>query len=288
MNKMAVSMLRLSVISAQEQVPADEFQSVLLRMIRSVILTESTFKTIMNQIQKLKKFNHRLACQTLEDFLSGRLSEARNQVWTEKAVITYVWIEASHDQSLEQLDRLGELLDEVLQSAGQAFGPEATHAAQTLMWKRIDSGNVSTNGEVAAHWCRLASHALFGKAGELNRSKVARKMILLSLANGDFAAAREAYFQMPASGKAAPITLYLLYKVALRTGDAEMASECLDGVLKSSSKDATFLYACVLEAQAFGDKQQAVVALQKVLGKYNYGAPKEIYLPALLRSVSRA
>jgi hypothetical protein len=43
------------------------------------------------------------------------------------------------------------------------------------------------------------------------------------------------------------------------------------------------LYACVLEAQQTGDKREAVAALQKVLEKYDYKAPKGIHLPALLR-----
>jgi hypothetical protein len=61
------------------------------------------------------------------------------------------------------------------------------------------------------------------------------------------------------------------------------AVECLDLVCQQSTKDATLLYACVLDAQQCGDKRQAVVALQKVLEKYDYGAPTGVNLPALLR-----
>ena len=61
------------------------------------------------------------------------------------------------------------------------------------------------------------------------------------------------------------------------------AAECLDLVCRQSSKDATLLYACVLEAQSAGDKRQAIIALEKVLEKYNYSAPAGIHLPALLR-----
>jgi hypothetical protein len=61
------------------------------------------------------------------------------------------------------------------------------------------------------------------------------------------------------------------------------AEECLDVVCRQSSKDATLLYACVLEAQNAGCKQQAIVAHQKVLQKYDYSAPAGVHLPALLR-----
>lgn len=61
------------------------------------------------------------------------------------------------------------------------------------------------------------------------------------------------------------------------------AEECLVAVSDASSKDATLLYACVLEAQTNGDKGQAAAAMKRVLEKYKYGAPSGVYLPALLR-----
>jgi hypothetical protein len=61
------------------------------------------------------------------------------------------------------------------------------------------------------------------------------------------------------------------------------ATECMDYVCRSSAKDATLLYACVMEAQSAGDKRQAIGALERVLDKYDYSAPAGINLPALLR-----
>lgn len=285
-NKMAVSLLRLRLLSVQDPVPAEDFQNVLLRMIRSVILTDSTFKTVMNQVQKLKTFSPGLACQTLDTFLSLRLYESKSQDYIEKTVVTRIWISTTRQDS-DQLLRLQELLDEVSDSTDQPFRSDATHAAQTLIWKRIEPATQGVVAEAVTSWCRLACHPLFGRTGELNKSKLSRKLITLSLANGDLAGARQAYFQMPESGRNVAITNYLMYKVALRSGDTPMASNCLEGVLKSSTKDATYLYACVLEAQGSGDRQQTVLALQKVLEKYNYGAPSGINLAALLRCTIR-
>lgn len=62
-----------------------------------------------------------------------------------------------------------------------------------------------------------------------------------------------------------------------------VATDCLDHVCRSSAKDATLLYACVMEAQSAGDKRQAIGALERVLDKYDYNAPAGIHLPALLR-----
>lgn len=74
---------------------------------------------------------------------------------------------------------------------------------------------------------------------------------------------------------------------ALTSGDSGelilVAADCLDVVCRNSSKDATLLYACVMEAQSVGDKRQAINALERVLDKYDYTAPAGVHLPALLR-----
>ena len=248
---------------------------------------------MLHQIHQLKKANeidkkpdgHSIshACKALESFLP-RLYDLGSQSWIEKAVVTRIWLGVITTPTLASAQKLEELFQETYSSTGIPFSTEATHAAQSLIWKLIDTPITAHPEAPPAVWCRLAGHALFQKAGDLNKSKLRRKMILDALANGDTDTAREAYFAMPESGKAAPITKYIMYKVALRSGDAELASDSLDGVLKATSTDPTFLYACTLEAQQAGDTKQAIVTLQKVLECYDQDAPKGIYLPALLRA----
>jgi hypothetical protein len=62
-------------------------------------------------------------------------------------------------------------------------------------------------------------------------------------------------------------------------------AECLDLVCRQSSKDATLLYACVLEAKGSGNRREAIMALNKILEKYDHAAPADVHLPTLLRSV---
>lgn len=92
---------------------------------------------------------------------------------------------------------------------------------------------------------------------------------------------------MPESQRDSAQTRHLMYRAALQSGDSELATECLDIVCSSSGKDATLLYACVLEAQQASDKRQVLFALQKVLERYDYNAPKGVHLPALLRCAAR-
>lgn len=125
-------------------------------------------------------------------------------------------------------------------------------------------------------------------------------MILCALARHDYVAARECLSNMSDTGRDDRITRYLMYKVGLHSGDAEFsgysqditddklidtAAECLDLVCRQSSKDATLLYACALEAKGSGNRREAIAALEKVLDKYDHAVPADVHLPTLLRSV---
>lgn len=294
--KMSTCMLQLNLIHAQSPVDGERFLDVLLRIIQSVHMIESNFDTVMYQIHKLKKLNATkdidnsvslsLACQAL-DCLLPRLFQPGCQGWLEKATVTRIWFVVTGLPVAEDAAKLKELFEESYSTTGQPFSPEATHAAQSLIWKQIDINPVSQSNGGAEVWCRLACHKLFQKAGDLNKAKIGRKMMLNGLARGDGTIAREAYFEMPETGKTTAITKYILYKVALRIEDADLAAEALDGVLKTSSKDAKFLYACALEAQQHGNKRQAIAVLQKVLEHCKYSPPEGTYLPALLRSIAK-
>lgn len=78
-----------------------------------------------------------------------------------------------------------------------------------------------------------------------------------------------------------------MYKIAIRAGEAQLASKCLEVVHNASSEDSNLLYACVLDAQQVGDKDLALAALQLVLEKCQHNAPSTIHLPALLRCIIR-
>lgn len=285
-NKMAVSMLKLELLSMRNPVPADEYQRVVVAMVNSVVLTYSNFKTIMHHIQKLKGWDATLASRTLDSFLRNRLYAENSTVYLEKTLVTRVWISTSQATSLEEVQSLAATVNEIHDATRRTLNADATHAAQTLIWKSIDAATASGNFDVAKAWCRLTQHSLFDNAGEINKSKLARKMISLALSQNDTATAREAFFQMPESGRDAISTRYLMYRVGLSSQDEELTMSSLDKIVHKTDENATYLYACVLEAQKSGDRRHTVVVLQKVLEKFNYASPPGVYLPALLRTTA--
>lgn len=92
---------------------------------------------------------------------------------------------------------------------------------------------------------------------------------------------------IPESSREDQNTQFLIFKLALRADDTELAVNALDKVYNSASKDATLLYACILDAQQIGNKELAIKALQMVLEKYEYATPEGVHMPALLRCTIR-
>lgn len=114
-----------------------------------------------------------------------------------------------------------------------------------------------------------------------------RKLLLCALARQDVAVARDVFSAMNEAAQNEPLTRYLMFKVALRGNDTELAAETLNKVYEASGKDATLLYACAMDAQQVGNKEQAIAALQLVLEKHEYNVPNGVHLPALLRCTIR-
>ncbi|TIA36469.1 hypothetical protein D6C79_08293 [Aureobasidium pullulans] len=308
--KTEVYLLKLDAIYAQEPFQADEFHGALTRIIRTAILSEGTFRSIMYQIQKLNTYHPAkerslnranivnsnpgphsyLACQSLDLLLSRLLPElpaALNMV--EKIVVTRIWISSLSLQVHDHPSRLEALFEDIANANGTKLGLEATHASQSLIWKAVTSLQQVKNELEAARWCALANHAIFASSGEMNKSKLLRKMMTVAIAKGDAAYAREAYYQMSEVGKASVMTRYLMFKIALQEGDAQLAEESLEGVLKASSKETEkYLFACALEAQQIGDKRQFLATMNKVLEYHERNPSSDVRLPVLLRCIAGA
>lgn len=80
-----------------------------------------------------------------------------------------------------------------------------------------------------------------------------------------------------------PITQYLMYRVTIRSGDVELASECLESVAAASDTGMELLYACVAESQRVGHKVLAIKAMEKLIEVHKYTQPDQVHLPALFR-----
>lgn len=286
-DKLAVLILKLDLFENEPGTDLQDYCNILLRIIRMIHISEATFKTVLYYIHKLRSQTPTLTHIALQEFLQKRLIGAEKPEWLEKVLVTIVWNITTSTSIAAEAALLKQTLDSLSGRSSRSIGASATHAAQILLWKRIEASYNHDAYADAITWCHLALHKSFDKSGELNLGKIQRKLLLCSLATSDFAMARSIYSEMSTSAQTAQETQYLMYKIGLRSGDADLARECLENIYQQSAKDATLLYACVLEAQRTGQRAQAVSAMQLVLEKYNYGSPPAVNLPALLRCTAR-
>lgn len=92
---------------------------------------------------------------------------------------------------------------------------------------------------------------------------------------------------MDEAARSQPMTIYLAYKLAIRHGDHDMASQCIEKLSAVSPKEPKFLYACCLEAQQSGSKACALQALKTLANEHGLRKKGEIHFPALLRVIIR-
>lgn len=284
-DKMVVHLLKLDVISADQELEVEQYYNVVVRMIRSIVLTDTNFKTIMHHAHIIKGKSPELACKALDKLLHDKLFQHENPQWIEKVAVTQIWILATSGDN-QPPESLTDLLNVVLQNS-RPFDAPATHASQTILWKKIETLYSEAKYAESEAWCEIALHPLFTKAGESNKAKISRKVILCALSRQEHNTARKVFFEMPEKERNNPMTRFLMYKSAIRDQQPEFAAECLEAISKQPGSDCTLLYACVVEAQELRDQKSAIAALQKALEKYDYGAPVAIHLPALLRSTIR-
>lgn len=106
---------------------------------------------------------------------------------------------------------------------------------------------------------------------------------MCALAKKEISNAREVFFSMTEAARDEPLSRFLMYKIAIRSGDDDMAVECLHKISSATVNDPSLLYACCLDSQKLGNKSQLLVTLQLVLDEFRYETPSKCHLPSLLR-----
>ena len=97
-----------------------------------------------------------------------------NVLWIEKAVVIRVWLSTREPSLDDALQQLQQIFGAVVQDGGFSLSAPATHAAQTLIWKKIEETSTQEQYNMAEAWCRLCLHPVFCKAGAQNKVKITR------------------------------------------------------------------------------------------------------------------
>ena len=119
------------------------------------------------------------ACKALDDLTKLRLIREDNELWIEKAIITRIWISTNNIHAENVIEQLQQMFDMVVQDSNSSLSAPATHAAQTLLWKKVEETSAQEQHDAAEAWCRLCLHPLLEKAGAQNKVKIMRCVVVL-------------------------------------------------------------------------------------------------------------
>ncbi|OTA65448.1 SPO22-domain-containing protein [Hypoxylon sp. EC38] len=279
-DKLVVLLLRLELLlsSPAEVFDSNAYASVLRRMISSLDISDSSFNLMIHHIRKLDDKSPSLGPSVLDEFIVSRVLPTQHDPWVERAVVLRTQMATTNRETLETIQALSTIFDRVDANMEQALPAAAVLAVQILVWKRVDASFSQGELDITEKWCHVALHPALRHSGPANAAKIARNRL-------DNAA--EVFRSMSESARREPMTLYLAYKLALRSKDRGMASDCLRHISEASSDDPQYLYACCVDAQEAEDKLCAIEALRQLIQKCECSCPEAVNLPALLRIVIR-
>lgn len=275
-----ILLLSLEILdrSPGEAFDSEAYANILRRMLRNFQSKESMFKLLMHHIRKLHTKAPTLGCSVLDEFLAS-LAKGGQSTWIDIVFVTRIHMAISHRDHTGSIDDVEKALSRLEQPISSAAG----FSAHTLIWKKMESNYNQGQYDLAERWCRLGLCPAFINSGPLNIGKLQRRLLLCAIARNDLDAARSIYYSMSEGTQRDPNTQYLMYKVAVRSGDRIVAAECLEAIAQASQKQLVFLYACIADGQRAGDKLVAVDALKKLADVYDFERPGQVHLPALLR-----
>ncbi|KAI5800044.1 meiosis protein SPO22/ZIP4 like-domain-containing protein [Geopyxis carbonaria] len=286
-----VQLLRLDLVAAESPDDTTGYCEVIMRMITVTQLSEITFKSILGRINVLvAKKASILGCKCLDTLISKRLLQLEKDDWLEQAFVTRLWITIQDSHACQEesiVESLKTLLDLIVKQLSNTLSAKATHAAQVLLWKVSEVFFTQKNWRLSYSWCKLALHMVFDKSGELNDAKIARRIIICAIEMKEYGIAAETFNDMKTSSREAPLSRFLMFKVALRNLDDDLALACLLSICENPASDRFIIYACALDAQYVGNQKLALKSLETILEQVELYSVEICHIPCLFRSTIR-
>ncbi|EWG50418.1 hypothetical protein FVEG_16625 [Fusarium verticillioides 7600] len=281
---------RLEILqrSPSEVFNADACASILRRMIRSLDLSDAGLGFLLHGISELRMRGPRLAIGLVDELLLRKLMPSRNMGWIGKAIVRRVWMGTMEADASASVADLTQTLNQLVQEAGQC-DVEASTAALSLIWKKLDTSYSKKQYKESQLWCQVALHSIFANSGEVCQGKFSRRLVLCATSCSDAEAALSAFHSMPRSIQDEPLTRYLMFRVSLLNWDHDLGRQCVEflGKFAEKSQCRDILYACIRDAQLVGDKLMTLEALKAVAETFDDEGSLTINLPSILRCTIR-
>ncbi|KAI1623059.1 hypothetical protein EDD37DRAFT_455181 [Exophiala viscosa] len=251
----------------------------------------------MHYIHHLRSLSVGHAMKALEMYITTRLATDDENLWTENAVITLIWMMATPLQMTFVVPPdFQDTLDRILQTWKSVLSPAAAHAALVVSWvhfARVRLLRLQFIWKAVEHtidedqWCQFALHEMFKNAGDGNIGKVERTLIQFHLDQSNVDAAHDVWEKMSPARKRHDLSRYLQYCIALRRGDDTAVWSALTSLATVHDDRNKLLFVAVSKAMKYGTNAQTAQLLHRILEKYKDRLPAEVDAFALSRCTAR-
>jgi hypothetical protein len=135
-DKIVVLLLRLEIIvkAPDEVFDSDAYADVLRRLVRSIVLTESTFSLIIKHVRMLNERKPDLATQILDEFLITQVIPSQRERWTEMVALLKISLSRERVHSIGDIDGLRSTFDRI---ASGMEKPLSATAVRTILMVRM-------------------------------------------------------------------------------------------------------------------------------------------------------
>ncbi|KAL3469881.1 meiosis protein SPO22/ZIP4 like-domain-containing protein [Aspergillus californicus] len=222
------------------------------------------------------------ACVQFLDKLKVSETSAKEQ-WIERIFISIIWTLTKSGASEDHCPSLAEAATNRLAGCGLGkLSEDATNASLILIWKYIDTMLAKGFISVAERWCRFVlQQTVFDKSPD-TKAKFFRKLILCVLDKYTPSAARAVFDGIPEDYKTYPLTLYLMYRLALVAEDAPLATIYLQSLCNLEA-NATYLWSLVADAVQLGKTDITIQSLEGLVAVSNDNVFERLQISQLLR-----
>ncbi|KAL4918229.1 meiosis protein SPO22/ZIP4 like-domain-containing protein [Aspergillus aurantiobrunneus] len=290
-NSFPVLVFSLEVLNKKNAINEEYFET-LKSSIKEMDDGENSVKIVYHYITKIGDLSLGLfveACGQLITKLTA-LNLSTKVQWAEKIFVSIIWALTNTNSSQDHCPRLAEEAAQVLTDLGLGKPSEvATQASLILIWKYIDTMLSKGSISIAEQWCRfLLKQPIFQKSPNIE-AKSFRKLILCVLEKYTPSKARQIFDEIPEDCKTCPLTLYLMYRLAILAEDTSLTKRNLATVyiqsLCEQGTDATYIWPCIADALQLARTDTAIQSLKDIMAVSDDEDFGKLQIPQLLQYV---
>ncbi|KAL4867720.1 hypothetical protein BDV12DRAFT_197999 [Aspergillus spectabilis] len=279
-----VLVFSLEVLNRKDTLDEEYFET-LKSSIKEIDNGDASVRIVYHYVTRLGSLSSELfveACGQLLNKLTN-LELSTKEQWMEKIFVSVIWTVTNANSSEDYDPSLAETTTQLLTECGLHEPSEgAIQASLVLIWKYIDAMLSKGSVTIAEQWCRfLLKQSILQKTAD-TEAKAFRKLILCVLENHTPTTASQIFDEIPEDCKTCPLTLYLMYRLALLADDTSLTTVYIQSLCKLEI-DAPYIWSCVADALQLGKPDIAIRSLEDIIAISDYHGFERLRISELLQ-----